>query len=1097
MLNIVFEYVPKPLLRQNFAKILAKLGAVITALEVDAPIMRATIGALETLLIAQDLTAWNNHHLSVTPQRGLLGLLELSLDARPKVRKSAQEAVHKVLANPPPGPSLEHLASKLCAEFALTKIVELIQAKQASKKRDNKEINALLIHNLALISAITSSNNWPNKEIEPLCDVLLEISKTPDQYLVSAAFSAFEGLFNSMTSEIDADKFMRVLSIIFDLKPPVNDSHLAASWIAVVAKALAAYSKLDALSCFGKLPEIVQLVAGFLSSEMSDIYVSASQCMIALVTECVPDQLLLLPASNNEVTAEVYEAVDDVISQLSDIFVELLSVKYTHCAKEVMEVLCAILQKLRFRANPDFIKPVAIVGEWRSNEQSFQLKTEADAVIASAISVLGPEVVLSSLPLNLIDPKPNKPGRAWLLPLLRDNIRNARLGFFKGTFIPLIRQFEEKVATLEPNSVHVKIFQTIVDQIWSLLPHFCDLPTDLVASVTDSFLQNLGSLLYANVALRSSICYALKMMVDSNLTYASGALADDILLQQQFPEVVAKANVEYLSTKANNILSVLFNVYSQTVPESRGFISETIDSYLQIIPAADLEATFNKVCGLLKNALDQEATTPTAKGDIALSLTMMDLVVAMAKYVPASCHNALFSIFSSTVSNSDNLMQKRTYRIISNLNETDAGKQSLLQFGAEIQNVLVQAPETVDSARVARLRAIFTMIELLPASDLVFIPAILPKIIFSINDANSKTREVAFETLILMAEKMIAGGVIENSKLPGMEAGTPNTEASLKEFMVMVVAGLAGESVTKKRTITALGLIIYKFKGQINNDTLVDICVMVEDFCLLAESRDIAKAAIGFVKNEVLSLPEEILRSRCKTVLEKLLKASNTHQRAFNSKIKHIIERLIRRFGMEFVERNMPEDDYKLLTNIRKTRERSKRQKEEGENEEKKEKKKFASAYEEALYDSDSDESEAEDAPKGKKGKANQFILESDEPLNLLDRQALAHISSSKPKKFSKREPAAKSKFDKNGKLVFREDGKTDDDPLLNKDSISAYIDAIKSGPVRGQKGKLKFKKSKGDDDFSDDEAPAKPRAKVMGKGGISKPRQQQSRKKF
>ena len=53
---------------------------------------------------------------------------------------------------------------------------------------------------------------------------------------------------------------------------------------------------------------------------------------------------------------------------------------------------------------------------------------------------------------------------------------------------------------------------------------------------------------------------------------------------------------------------------------------------------------------MLKQAMDEEAgqtqqQQQQSKTDIpSTSITMMDLIVAMAKYVPESSHNALFSI---------------------------------------------------------------------------------------------------------------------------------------------------------------------------------------------------------------------------------------------------------------------------------------------------------------------------------------------------------------------------------------------------------------------------------------------------------------------
>lgn len=1110
LLDLVLPYIPKPLLKSKFPEILTKLAPAITNTEADAPLIKSALGALETLLIAQDINSWNSSS-SVNPRRGFGGLLEYSLDPRPKVRKRAQEAVHNVLAHPPPGPAVEHVASGMAADYAIKEIVELLNTK--TNQKTNNEHTAKLIHTLQLISSITSANTWPASKIEPLCDLLLEFSKTNDQYLVSAAFSGFEGLFNSMTDEIDSDKFLKVLNIIFDLKPSLNDTHLAAPWIAVVAKGVTSYAKVEPLAAVKKIPEVFKILTPFFSSEVSDIYVSTAQCFISIISEAIPDYFLLLP-NNDDVTPEIYEEFDEVVTELAEIMTGLLNVKYGSAIKDILDVIASSITKLRSRANPDFLKPLEIVGEWRTNED-FQFKEEAEAVVAAAITELGPETVLGVLPLNLLDSK--KEGRAWLLPLLRDNVRFARLGYFTEEFVPLIEQFQKSIEGLEKNSVHAKIFETIVDQAWSLLPHFADLPSDLQEAFTDEFAQQLASLLYSNPELRVNICHALRLLVESNVTFASGALAEDRLLSQELSIEKAKSNVEYLSTKSANLLAVLFNVFSQTVPDARGFVLETIDSYLSISSQEDLQATFNKVSVLLKNAFDEEAKQKPAqqkKGVAKLSVTMMDLIVAMAKYVPESSYNPLFTIFAQTVSSQDPLLQKRAYRIISKLIETPTGTAALKNFASDIERVLITTTESVNlSARATRLQAISTMLKILPQDHLYFIPAILSEIILATKDNNEKSRQLAFAVLIEMGNVMQKGGVIKNSLIPGFDESMPDSEASLSEYFTMVSAGLAGGNQHMvSATITAISCIVFEFRETVDMDLLVELASTVNLF-LTSNSKEIVRSTIGFVKVSTVSLPEETVRPQLKELLQHLMRWSHEHVGHFKSRVRHIVERLIRRFGFDTIEANFPEEDKKLLTNIRKTKARAKRRAAEAGDEEgeSKSKSKYGNAFDDVLYESESEDENADDIDddepkKGKKGQNKQFIMEGkDDPLDLLDRQALSHISSSKPNKKGRKIDA--SQFEKDGKLVFGDKkGDADEDPLKSITSgINAYVDAIKSGPVKGQKNKFKFKRGAragNDDDGDDDDELAKPARKERvqaSKGSkVSKPKQKmKARKKF
>lgn len=1118
LLDIIFQYCPKKLLRARFAEILTKLAPCITDENAQAPLIRAAIGCLESLLIAQDAQAWNNTmDLSITPKRGLQGLLELSLDPRPKVRKRAQDSIHAILANPPAAPTAEHVASISIAAFTIKALEEVLEEAATTSKKKLKaqkgaaeeELNSRIIRALRLISAVISTGQWPSSMSEHLCDLLLQVTKSSDQYLVAASFDCFENLFKVMADTsinlgLADSKSLKVLDIIFSLTPSNSDTNLVGSWIAVVVKSLTAFSIHEPLECLKRIPGVFRMMSNYLSSETPEIYYSASQCLVAVLTDAIKDDLLLYPPAVNGTTIEI---VDNILSEISVILVEFLSVRYSHCAKEVLNILMAAFNKFRYRSKPDFIRPLEIVGEWRTNEQNFlEFREEAEKVIGAAISAMGTETVLASLPLNLENPSDQKPGRAWLLPLIRDYTKNTTLSTFTRRLAPSIKAFETRCEDLPKESVQLKILQTVVDQLWSTLPHFCELPTDLEDAFTNEFASELSSLLYSKVELRTTICHALKMLVQSNLAYVNGAFADDILIQQHFPVPYSQNSLTYLTGKAGNILAVLFNVYTQTAPNARGYILETIEEYLKVTSQEDLERTFNNVCGLLKNAMDQESNAPV-KGKPQLSATLLDLVVCMTKYVPSSSHPALFSIFSTTVKSIDALTQKRAYRIITRISELETGAEALSNYLTDIESVMVENTDTVQTAsKSARLAAIKTITELLPSDGLNFIVRTAAEVILATKDVNEKSRESGFDTLISMGKKMNdPNGIIRLSQIPGYDPETPDQQSTISEFFKIIAAGLIGESQHMvSSTITAFACLVFEFKNDIDATTLLEIYDTIELY-LTSNSREIAKSAIGFAKVCVLGLPEELMRPKVPELLQKLLRWSHEHTGHFKSKVKNIIERLIRKFGYEFIEANFPQDDLKLLANIRKVRNRNKRK--ETDNDEAPDTvvptkgSRFMNAFDETIYENSDNEGEDFDEKDGgtKDKHGKQFIVESnDNPLDLLDSQTLAHISSTRPKKFSKEQKKKQLQddmfnFDSEGKLIMKGQNSSPDDtdPLKSITSgINAYLEAVKHGPVRGQKNKLKFKKNSnaGKEHSDEEDAEIKlPRSKPSNKNRITK----------
>ena len=517
------------------------------------------------------------------------------------------------------------------------------------------------------------------------------------------------------------------------------------------------------------------------------------------------------------------------------------------------------------------------------------------------------------------------------------------------------------------------------------------------------------------------------------------------------------------------------------------------------------------------------------------SHTLIDLIIAMSIYLPRTSFATLFAM-AAAVLNSDTPDQqliKKAYKLIPRLATTETGKEALRERSTELQSLILNtADKTPASARRDRMLAIHELITYLPTSDLHFIPSILSEVVLGCKESNEKARTASFELLLHVAKRAVdpelnpPGTKIRNSLVPHMPDDAPDAPATIEEFFTMVSAGLAGSSPHMvAASVTALSRLFFEFHTELQPALRNDLVQTVELF-LTSNNREIVRSVLGFVKVAVVVLPDDILRPRLNSIVPNLMVWNKEHKGRLRSKVKGIIDRLMRRFGAPLMEELVGEDDRKLVVNIRKQRERSKRKKTEtaGGNEEedaeepKDTGKSYSNAFDKAVYDSDfSDESDLDDASeieidesgtssrptKGKKaskggGKQNeQYIRElspEDNPLDLLAPNALANISTTKPTvRFlntgpgSKRRPA---KVDAEGKLLLGDDDAADvemsgglnpADTAQSGDGINAYLAAV-SGPDavrRGQKGKIKFsQKSKGDDSMDVDDGEDAPVSK-------------------
>lgn len=519
----------------------------------------------------------------------------------------------------------------------------------------------------------------------------------------------------------------------------------------------------------------------------------------------------------------------------------------------------------------------------------------------------------------------------------------------------------------------------------------------------------------------------------------------------------------------------------------------------------ELNETFTRVTSMLESSVASEQEAAAKQGNQQqggsagkmppTSHTLLDLVITMSTYLSRSNFASLFQLASVILNGqvSDQQLIKKAYKLIPRLATTETGKAALIERNAELQALIVStADKTPSSARRDRFLAIYELVTYLPTSDLHFIPSILSEVVLGCKESNEKARTAAFELLIHLAKRTIdternpEGTKIRNSLVPHMADDAPDAPATLEEFFTMISAGLAGSSPHMvAASVTALSRLFFDFHTRLHPALRSDLVQTVELF-LTSNNREIVRSVLGFVKVAVVVLPDDALRPRINTLVPSLMVWSKEHKGRLRSKVKGILDRLIRRFGAPLIEQLVGENDRKLVVNIRKQRERSRRKKkesEQGENEGDSDDdahgrdntttaknvegggKSFSDTFDNTIYGSDlSDESDIDDdaseidideegtahtkSSKNKKStnantntnkkqtkQGEQYIRElspEDNPLDLLAPEALANISTTKPSiRFLNTGPGSKkkqrpAKFGPDGRLLITEDN--DDD---------------------------------------------------------------------
>ncbi|ORX55604.1 NUC173-domain-containing protein [Hesseltinella vesiculosa] len=1073
LLAAVLKHVPTSVLRSKFSTVMPMFEAIYEQHSHDQPMVRAIVECMASFLLAQDAHLWS----MPATKKYYQTLLILSANATPKARKDAQEAVQSILANPPP-PTTVHPASSMTAEFILKVLHEATKSNQQAAQQI-----------LALLQSIVQY--WPPFQFTALCQTLLQLPRYNNIYLTKAAFDVFEALFDAQEHDLDSEKLSDLLTALCELKPAAHDERLLPTWLLMISKAYPAYAKLNPVLCANGLATIFELVFRDFEKDSRN-YTQMANCLSTLLEYCITDELIqqaMMGTPNSLTTVLEYLQAG-------------LGIHTQPAWKQVMMIQEALFRKLHRNASPLMDRCVVLLGEIRLTPGP-SYKEQLDKTLGAAITAMGPEAFLTLLPLNLEGGQ--GVGRAFLLPLLKTYITNTNMTFFVDELMPLGDRLAEKAqrASADELTLQAKVYETLVHQIWSLAPGFCQLPLDLPQAFTEQVAERFSALLYSQPDLRPTVTQALQLLVEKNEQLAKSQ-SDDIYLLKAYglTKQDGQDNLELMGKFAVNYLAVFFNVYSQIPSANRGFMSDVIKTYLTVTTPQDINTTFKKVLGLLSSALESNEPQIVQDTNVPppMAQTMLDLAIIMIPFLDVESAQLLYNGTMTSLLDKEDapLLQKKGYKILNHLMAHANGRQVILANLGQLQTRLLDATATcTPSARKDRIKTFMHVVRLLNSSELQFIPCILSEVVISLKEGNEKCRGFAFSTLVDMGNRMKEGGMIKTSQLPGMPADAPDAPASLREFFTMVTAGLAGTtSQMVGATVTALSRVFFEFKDDLSGEVASEL-LQTMNTLVASNNREVVKAALGYVKVCIVVLDAAILAPQLDMIVQHLLSCSHQH-RVFKLKLRHVLERLIRRFGYDSIAHLVPEEDKKLISNIQKRRLRAKRQKKErqaGDDEDDemddaiahahtaKKVTGFHDAYEEVVYGSESElESDDESAlpsnnagSKKKTQGGNTFIrehMDNGGVLDLLDRSALAQITSSKPTQ--RRAASGKQAFlqDDTGRLVI--DNKTkaaDSDDDQEEPQEDYYMEAVRNvdGFVRDRRNRIKFKKG-GKNDMEEDQ---------------------------
>ncbi|WJX12238.1 hypothetical protein P8452_02759 [Trifolium repens] len=309
---------------------------------------------------------------------------------------------------------------------------------------------------------------------------------------------------------------------------------------------------------------------------------------------------------------------------------------------------------------------------------------------------------------------------------------------------------------------------------------------------------------------------------------------------------------------------------------------------------------------------------------------LLDFAVSLLPGLDVKDIDLLFQVLKPALEDVG-VMQKKAYKVLSiMLRSSDSFVSSKLEV---LLGLMVEILPCHSSAKRHRLDCVYFLIvhvlksETVKAEFLYFLTVhdskvkddsmtwpevFLTEIILALKEANKKTRNRAYEVLVEIAH---AFGDEE-------KGGNRN---NLYQFFIKVARGLVGKTPHMiSATVKGLARLAYEFSDLV----LTAFDLLPSTFVLLEKkNREITKANLGLLKVLVAKSQAEELQVHLRSVVECLFKWQDVAKNHFKAKVKLLLGMLVTKCGLEAVKAVMPEEHMKLLTNIRKIKERKERNK--------------------------------------------------------------------------------------------------------------------------------------------------------------------------
>lgn len=891
-----------------------------------------------------DLEEWDS------VKAGFESLIKFSVDKRPKVRRSAQDCLEKVFKSFRSS-SVVKEASKLVFSLFKNYMPVALTLSESRIFDESKEETLSKLEHLEVIHMLNLLKvTVPYLSVKISSKVLPELVKllrSDFSVLTRQIFQNIEAFFVSSSDEVigpQQENIIDSLSGYLSLgqKNPVDTVLSAATLLRTILNKLQAGGSSSWTSNGHK---IFGSTAGLLTDEATAS--QASDIMKELINHYIDPKEVVINESQSLDDSSQESEEANMIKSTCAVLENILNSCDGIPNEHLLGVLSVLFKKLGDISHI-FMKNIVLkladlmndVGRDKPDTNHLQ------NCMGSAVVAIGPEKMLMLLPIS-IDPDNFTCSNIWLVPILKDHVVGASLGYYMEHIVPLAKSFKQAGQKVR-KSVIGQDLQAHAHGLWGLLPAFCRYPVD-----THKKFGALAELMITSLKkysfMHQNIAVALQVLVNQNrsvmLSKSDGgasndnAVKDSVLECQNvatYSKKTATKNIKALTSCSSKLLHALADLFVDSQSGKPSYIKDAIACLASISNSSVTQKVFMSLLKRFRFVTGEgEFQQPKSDGDElieeeACSLNVQEkdvhrcvmmelassLVVGAKTDFIDLIYNFVVFIFQAT----DVTGHCEAYHTLSRILQEHAWFCSS-RF-VELIDLLLGLKSPDDVATLKNRFACFHILivhalEMTSEEKNTKAFLMLNEIILILKDAREEARKVAYDTLLFISSSL-------------RNSSCATSREAYQRLISMITGYLSGSSpYITSGAVSALSVLVY-------NDT--EICLKVPDLVpsllslLQNKALEVIKAVLGFTKVLVSCLQAKDLQNFLSDIIIGVLPWSSVSRNHFRSKVTVILEIMIRKCGSSAVELDIPEKHKSFFKTVLQNRHHKSTSKEAGTN---------------------------------------------------------------------------------------------------------------------------------------------------------------------